>query len=67
MSESSASHRLNDVQDVQDVARMQEESKSISGYRGGVMGRPETMCPRRNFVGPLVLKMICLRNTMSLA
>lgn len=26
MSESSASHRLNDVQDVQDVARMQEES-----------------------------------------
>ena len=29
MSESSASHRLNDVQDVQDLARRQEESKSI--------------------------------------
>ena len=26
MSESSVSHRLNDVQDVQDIARMQEES-----------------------------------------
>ena len=30
MSESSASHRLNDVQDVQDLARRQEESKSPS-------------------------------------
>ena len=29
MSESSVSHRLNDVQDVQDIARMQEESKFI--------------------------------------
>ena len=30
MSESSVSHRLNDVQDVQDIARMQEESKFIT-------------------------------------
>ena len=29
MSESSVSHRLNDVQDVQDIARMQEESELI--------------------------------------
>ena len=29
MSESSVSHRLNDVQDVQDIARMQEESEYI--------------------------------------
>ena len=29
MSESSVSHRLNDVQDVQDIARMQEESEKI--------------------------------------
>ena len=29
MSESSVSHRLNDVQDVQDIARMQEESEFI--------------------------------------
>ena len=29
MSESSVSHRLNDVQDVQDIARMQEESEQI--------------------------------------
>ena len=34
MSESSVSHRLNDVQDVQDIARMQEESKSISCHWG---------------------------------
>jgi hypothetical protein len=32
MSESSVSHRLNDVQDVQDVARMQEESKLFSSF-----------------------------------
>ena len=30
MSESSVSHRLNDVQDVQDIARMQEESTFLS-------------------------------------
>ena len=29
MSESSVRHRLNDVQDVQDIARMQEESEFI--------------------------------------
>ena len=36
MSESSVSHRLNDVQDVQDIARMQEESKYFSSL--GVTG-----------------------------
>ena len=42
MSESSVSHRLNDVQDVQDIARMQEESEKIlTNYL--VMQR--TFCP----------------------
>jgi len=32
---------------------------------GGTMGCPETMCPRPNFLGPLVPKMNRPRNTMS--
>ena len=32
LSESSASHRLNDVQDVQDMARIQQESKYMSTH-----------------------------------
>ena len=32
LSESSASHRLNDVQDVQDMARIQQESKYLSTH-----------------------------------
>jgi len=33
---------------------------------GGVTGSPETMCPRTNVPGPLVPKLIVLRETMSL-
>ena len=46
MSESSVSHRLNDVQDVQDIARMQEESKFI------------TTIPTRADLSPLVAMMM---------
>ena len=33
---------------------------------GWVMGRPVTMCPRTNVLGPLVPKLIVLCDTMSL-
>jgi len=35
-------------------------------WYGGVTGRPETMCPRANILGPPVLKLIVPCNTMSL-
>jgi len=34
--------------------------------KDGVLGRPETMCPRTNFLGPLVPEMNRPRNIMSL-
>jgi len=36
------------------------------GKWGGVMGRPETMCPCTNVLGPLVPKLIVPCDTMSL-
>jgi len=35
-------------------------------WNGGVTGRPETMCPRTNVLGPMVLKLIAPCDTMSL-
>jgi hypothetical protein len=41
------------------------EFPSLFQYFGAMMGRPETMCPRTSFLGPLVLTMNRPKNTMS--
>jgi len=39
---------------------------AVVGISGGVTARPETMCHRRNVLGPLVPKLIVPCDTISL-
>ena len=45
---------------------MEEKSHLAAAILGGVTGRPETMCPRTNVLGPLVPKLNVPFDTISL-
>jgi len=60
------SHRLRAELGGEQSRKSSHFRKNVSKENCGVTGRPETMCPRSNVLGPLVPKLIVPCNTMSL-